>query len=161
MSQLKIYPLSEKPEYAETCAAWSFSQWGCHMHDANLSEMITDYKKRTKNTDALPLVWIAEINRQITGMVALKEEDGYPQSMCDMKPWLAAVFVHPSFRNQGIAKRLIEVLLQKTQKLGFKEIYLTTPDAEKLYKKFGFITIDKIKDTRGYTDTEYLMRKAL
>ena len=73
MSQLEIYPLSEKPEYAPTCAAWSFGSWGCHVAGNALSDAVQRYQNRAKNTHSLPLVWVGLIKENIIGMISLKE----------------------------------------------------------------------------------------
>jgi len=67
MSQLKIYPLSEKPEYVDICAAWSFAQWGCHVKGATLGRSINRYKERTQNTKTLPLTWTGVLGENIIG----------------------------------------------------------------------------------------------
>ncbi|MFN2994525.1 GNAT family N-acetyltransferase [Serratia plymuthica] len=52
------------------------------------------------------------------------------------------MYVDPRFRGQGIAYRLIEVIEQKAQSLGYGELYLETgvnqPEAISLYRKTGY-----------------------
>lgn len=159
MTEFQIHPLSEKPEYAEVCAAWSYAEWGCYMSDWNLADSIASYKIRSQNTDKLDLCWLAITQNKPAGMISLKEND-HPDRK-DLKPWLASVFVHPAFRNKGYASALINRAHDEAQKLGFQKMYLFTPNAEGLYQKHGWYTIGSVPDTRGIMESEPLMEKVL
>ena len=155
MSQLEIYPLSEKPEYAPTCAAWSFGSWGCHLEEASLQKSLTGYKERSENADKIPLTWIAILNKKVTGMVSLVIND-HPDHP-ELSPWLASMFVHPEFRKKGYASQLIQKLHAEAKNLNYKKLYLFTPDAEKLYEKNGWKIIGQVRDPMGLREHENLM----
>ena len=160
MVNFNIVSLSERPEFADTCAAWSYAQWGCYLHGRTLNEFIENYKKRAKNINTLPLIWIALQNDKMAGMVSLKDDDGHPD-LKHLTPWLGSMFVHSLYRGKGAASALIGRVVNEAKKMGFPQLYLFTPDAVGLYEKHGFKVIDVIKDTRGYTDTENLMMRTL
>ena len=160
MADFKIVSLSERPEFSDVCAAWSFAQWGCYLHGRTLNEFIENYKKRALNKDKLPLIWVALQNGKIAGMVSLKDDDGHPD-LKHLSPWLGSMFVHSLHRGKGAASALIERVIKEAKNMGFSQLYLFTPDAVGLYEKHGFKVIDVIKDTRGYTDTENLMMRTL
>lgn len=155
MTPIDIYPLSEKPEFAEICAVWSHGEWGAHMKNSSLQDTINCYKNKAKNSDKIPLTWIGLINDKIAGMISLNEHDHEDHK--DLSPWLASMFVHPTFRKKGYASALIQHLHKKAKKLGYDHLYLFTPDAMKLYEKNGWKVTGKVRDPRGIYDHEKLM----
>ena len=155
MSQLEIYPLSEKPEYAPTCAAWSFGSWGCHQEDGSLEKSLSRSQERSNNKDHIPLTWVGLENEKISGMVSLVSND-HPDHP-ELSPWLASMFIHPEFRKKGYASQLIQRLHNEAKKLGYTKLYLFTPDADKLYEKNGWKVIGQVRDPMGLREFESLM----
>jgi N-acetylglutamate synthase-like GNAT family acetyltransferase len=152
---LEVVPLSTRPDFAEICASWSYGSWGCHTPDASIYKSIENYKERAANKDQLPSTWVACENQKCAGMASLVECDNEERK--DLFPWLASVFVHPDFRKRGIASMLVQHIYGEAKKQGYKNLYLFTPDAEKLYEKNGWRIIGKIGDPRGIRDHEHLM----
>jgi GNAT superfamily N-acetyltransferase len=83
----------------------------------------------------------------------LAELDGRPAGSClfvreeidpkhDLTPWLAALFVAPAFRNQGIASALVRAIEQHARDAGCTQLYLYTITAERLYTKLGWIALE-------------------
>jgi len=52
--------------------------------------------------------------------------------------YLADLFILPGHRNQGLAKELVQCVLNHPDLQGFRRWLLGTKDAHELYKKFGF-----------------------
>lgn len=155
MSDLEIYPLYQKPKFAQTCAAWGFGEWGAHMTNSSLEDNVAAYKKRTVESNNIPLTWIGTINEKIVGMISLDEHDHDDHK--DLSPWLASMYIHPTFRKNGYATQLIQHLHTEAKKLGYNHLYLFTPDAMKLYEKNGWKITGKVRDPRGIYDHEKLM----
>jgi len=153
---LSILPLSEKPDAAQTCAAWSFGEWGCYMSDGSLEKSIEAYQTRALNQNEIPRTWLGLEEDKIAGMISLVECDHSERK--DLSPWLASMYVHPMFRRKGYASQLINHLHQEAKNLGFEELYLFTPDAEKLYLKNGWENFGEISDPRGFHKAETLMK---
>ncbi len=59
MSDIQIISLSEKPEFADTCAAWSYGEWVCHIEGRTLERSIRRYRDRAKNTTNIPNIPLA------------------------------------------------------------------------------------------------------
>ena len=57
--------------------------------------------------------------------------------------WLADVFVLDEFRERGLGKWLIEVILAHPELQGFRRWVLATKDAHGLYRNFGFNELKK------------------
>jgi ribosomal protein S18 acetylase RimI-like enzyme len=80
--------------------------------------------------------WVAEDNHKIVGMVGIRLSEGG-----EMK--VKALRVHPDYRRQGIAKRLMKILENYCQEQGTKELILgvskNSLPARTLYESLGYI----------------------
>ncbi len=150
-----IHPLHKKPEHAETCAAWSYGQWGVHMTERCLDDYINRYKKRIENRDKLPITWLLFEGDNVAGAATLSEDDH--DDYTHLSPWLASVFVHPTFRGKGYATALSKHVQDEAKKLGYNSLYLYTPNATGLYQKFGWKIKSEGKDPRGIFQNGNLM----
>ena len=160
MTQFSIQPLSEHPDFVETCAAWSFGEWGCLLEGKTLEQTIEGYKKKIKDTD-LPVSWIAIDQNKPIGMASLSKED-HPDRK-DLSPWLASLFVHPEFRGKGCGKALARHVEQQAKEVyGYKKCYLFTRTAQTLYEKMDWKAVKSLRDPIGLSpDGVMLMEKAL
>jgi GNAT superfamily N-acetyltransferase len=52
--------------------------------------------------------------------------------------WLTDVYVLPAHRGKGLARRLMEQIVQHADLRGLRRMLLATRDADALYAKFGF-----------------------
>ncbi len=163
MSQLEIYPLSEKPEHLEACASWSHGEWVSIASNPDfekkLSNSVTFYTE-SANADTFPQTYVATINNIPVGMASLKETE-HPDRK-DLKPWLGGVYVHSNYRNQGIAQKLSNKVAEvaKTQ-LQSNMLYLQTHIPE-LYKKMEWKEIGTVSDVLGvYNKDNILMERKL
>ncbi len=76
----------------------------------------------------------------------------------DLRPWLAALFVHPDHSGNGVAGLLIRAVEQAARRLGEKMIYLTTKDSHNLYTRHGWQHTGIVQYPH---DDLYLMHKPL
>ncbi len=149
MSQsFSIVKLSEKPKFADVCAAWSFGEWGSQIADRTLEQNLVRYRGTASQTDKLPLTWVIIVNDRPAGMISLKDND-HPDHN-DLSPWLASLYIHPEYRGRGFAAKLIEHVenFAKTE-LKIQHLYLFTHTANELYKKQGWIEVKNIRDPSG------------
>ena len=89
------------------------------------------------------------------GMISLWNSD---HGMTDVGPFIAALYIHPFHRGRDISMALIDRLIDETIRLGFKELYLATEEADMLYRKFDFIPVKTFASSYGEA---VLMRKDL
>jgi GNAT superfamily N-acetyltransferase len=81
---------------------------------------------------------LAEVDEQPAGSCLFVREEIDPKH--DLTPWLAALYVAPEFRKQGIASALVRAIEQHARDVGCQELHLYTITAEPLYAKLGWIT---------------------
>ena len=149
MADFTIIPLAERPELVDSCAAWSYGEWGSQIPTRSLMKVYEDYKASIRG-DSLPMTWVAvnETGRPI-GMVRLKKND--PIEREDLSPWLSSLYVHHRYRGKGLARQIcayIEGVAKNTY--GFDTLYLSTGSGQKLCEKLGFEKIDTVPDRTGF-----------
>ena len=94
------------------------------------------------------------LNGQYTTVLAIDENDGKPigcATLCYMefmptfshptgkRAHLMNVYTSPDYRGQGIARRMVEMLIEEARRRGVTEISLdATASGRPLYRKLGF-----------------------
>jgi putative acetyltransferase len=100
---------------------------------------------------------IAYLDNVAVGCGAYRPLD---EHSCELK----RIFVDPAYRKKGIASALLSFLEQETAQAGFTSLLLETglmqPESIELYKKFGFVDIERFGE---YVDchSSVCMGKAL
>ncbi len=61
------------------------------------------------------------------------------------KPWVALLYTPPKNRNRGFAEKLLFKIEDIANELGFKELYLHSFTAERLYLKNKWIAFDRVE----------------
>ena len=86
---------------------------------------------------------IAEIDGQPAGSCLFTREEIDPKH--DLTPWLAALYVAPEFRGQGIASALVRAIEAHARGVGCTELHLYTITAEPLYAKLGWTVRERFE----------------
>lgn len=131
---LEITSLSERPAFIDACSAWTFGQWGVYSR-RTLEETRLLFASAAHGS-GLPLTRVAHEGDRPFGMASLFDNDCARRP--DLRPWLAAVFVHPDHRGRGIAGRLIKAIEQDARARGETRLYLITADHQALYEGHGW-----------------------
>jgi len=100
----------------------------------NIEQVKADLRKNC-NIDRVPITLIATINSELVGTVSFGNDD-LPAT--PYQPWLMSLFVLPQFRGQGIAKQLIQRVIQLAKQLGYSTVYLWTEDKQEMYSRLGW-----------------------
>lgn len=90
------------------------------------------------------LQWTASVDGNLAGTIQLVIK--MPPNQ-EHRGEVSKLMVHPDFRNQGIATRLLETVERKAQSLGKRLLTLDTQtgsSAERLYTSFGFETVGSL-----------------
>lgn len=89
------------------------------------------------NDVLLPITWVAIDNNKPVGMCSLRANDGVRN---DLTPWLGSLVVNEIHQNQGIGKKLINIVKEHAKTLGFEFLYLFTfdPKLPQYYQSLGW-----------------------
>lgn len=142
MLMIKISYLADCPEYLLTVASWVFSEWG-HEIGQVTQEEITDEFRGHLNRDRIPLTIIALLDDRPAGTASIYSQD-MEEVHPELSPWLAAVYVPPQYRDQGIGSELVKAIEDIAKNLQIRELYLFTPDKEHFYAHLGWSILDEI-----------------
>lgn len=93
--------------------------------------------------DSTEKIVAAYDGEKIIGFAALVSESCIEGTA--LSPWLDFVFVDEKHRNKGTAKAMVEFWLRGALADKTEKVYLCTVSHEKMYEKFGFVTLYKTK----------------
>lgn len=92
-------------------------------------------------SERIPTAFVAHQNKHYAGSTLLIENDLEERPM--LTPWIAALWVEPAFRRQGIAGRLINAARSQATQFGHKSCYLHANEATSpYYAARGFTRIE-------------------
>jgi predicted N-acetyltransferase YhbS len=117
-------------------------------HEAFFADMGTAFEETLEAQRR----WLEQPSDYETALVA--EIEGKPAGCClfvraeidakhDLTPWLAALYVAPEFRKQGIGAALVRAIEQHARSVGCGTLHLYTVNAEPFYAKLGWITRER------------------
>jgi predicted N-acetyltransferase YhbS len=149
---MEILNLSLNKIYIPIVSEWIYNEFILNIQSGISIKYITNsFNNRKKNK--IPLTFIAVKDTICVGTVSIVENDLTKRK--DLKPWLAALFVKPEYRNQGLGLKLIYKTIKETKKLGYKKIYLRTETAGAYYKKMNWNSVYKTIDEYGLNTEVY------
>lgn len=132
---MTISPLADLPEAIETLAQWFYDEW--HVFDGRSIETIASQLSENLNRDSIPITFVAHGNRQPRGSVSLDRSD-FP-AFDHLSPWLGSLYVHPTFRGNGIGGSLVRHIQRFAASRGMGPLYLWTPGSTRLYEGCGWV----------------------
>ncbi|GGG58242.1 GNAT family N-acetyltransferase [Paenibacillus radicis (ex Gao et al. 2016)] len=111
-----------------------------------------------ENAEAERVIFVgAYLGKAAVGCGAYRPFD---ERSCELK----RIFVDPAYRNKGIASRILSFLEQEIKHAGYHSILLETglvqPESIALYKKFGFVEIERF-GPYIHCSSSYCMGKTL
>ena len=108
--------------------------------DTTLAEIELRFQAHM-NDNALPLTMVAIYNGVPIAMCSLRANDGI--IIDNLTPWLGSLVVDPPYQRQGVGKKLIDAVKQKTKQLGFDKLFLFAHGEETAayYKKLNWHVI--------------------
>ena len=121
--------LREKPELKEAAADWFHRKWGVPA-EAYLACM-TDYlDQHTENG-----WYLCMLGDQIVGGLGVIDNDFHDRK--DLSPNVCAVYTEETHRKQGIAGKLLELVVSDMRQKGITPLYLVT-DHTGFYERYGW-----------------------
>ena len=131
--------LGQHPEHIPTIAQWHQNEW-CKISPQLTTQLRIDLYSGYDAKPGIPCCILALINDKPAGSASLVLSD--MDTHTHLSPWVASVYVHSEFRNQGIASRLLELCIENAIKAGIQKLYLFTPDQTNFYLKRGWKQIE-------------------
>jgi GNAT superfamily N-acetyltransferase len=130
-----IEPLGSHPDLIGVTVAWQMNEWD---PDGDTSRWTRARIAEARMT-GIPCAWVAFADAAPVGSVSLVENN--MDTRKDLSPWLAALYVIPSYRRRGIGTALVRRCEQEAWSTGVKRLYLHTTTARDLYERLGWATL--------------------
>lgn len=126
---LQISELRRVPHFSEVIADRGWHEW---WSDTDTS--LLDYRKgieQIASISGLPAALVAHDKDHYAGSVLLIHSD--LDERPEYSPWIAALWVEPAFRRQGVAEALIGSARAKAHEVGFETCFLCANSANSPY----------------------------
>ncbi|MEZ8387495.1 GNAT family N-acetyltransferase, partial [Vibrio splendidus] len=108
---------------------------GYGVADPTLEDMFSVYNNERSQ------YWVIELDGKVVGGGGFAPLAGMPE-VCELQK----MYFLPETRGKGLAKRLVNMSMEKAKELGYQHMYLETTEclnaAVKLYEKLGFEHLD-------------------
>jgi putative acetyltransferase len=127
---------------------------GTAYEDKALDDMTATYSQTTS------AYYVIEHDGKIIGGAGVAQLDNYDGNICEFQK----MYFLSEARGLGLGSKMIAVCLEKAKELGFEKCYLETmpymDSARALYKKNGFISLDKpVGDTGHYSCNVWMIKE--
>ena len=129
MSELKYITLREKPELMDSAAQWFNNKWG--VPEEAYLECMEDYLSGKTEYG-----WYLCLDGDnIVGGMGVIENDFHDRK--DLAPNVCAVYTEESYRKQGIAGVLLNMVVDDLKSKSISPVYLVT-DHTGFYERYGW-----------------------
>ena len=127
---------------------------GTAYEDKATDEMFENFNKTSS------IYYVIEHNNLIVGGAGIAQLDNFDGKTCELQK----MYFLPITRGKGLGSKLINTCLNKAKELGFTDCYLETMPymnaARALYKKNGFVSLEKpIGNTGHYSCNVFMLKK--
>ena len=142
---MKIEHLCDHTAFSETVAKWLYDEFIVGIRkDVSYEYVLSSVNDCHKQK--LPVRLIALLDGKCVGTVSIVVND---LKFRDYTPWLAALYVDPEHRSQGVGRRLVDAVKEAVRQLGYDKLYLRTEHAGDYYRALGWDYIETCKDEFG------------
>ncbi|MCL7753488.1 GNAT family N-acetyltransferase [Polaribacter sp. Z022] len=128
---------------------------GTAYEDKATDQMFENFDKPTS------FYYVVEYKNKVVGGAGIAKLDNFEGTTCELQK----MYFLPIARGKGLGSKLITTCLKKAKTLGFDNCYLETMPymeaARKLYKKNGFVNLDKPMGNTGHYSCNVWMIKEL
>ncbi len=137
----QIVYLGDYPEHIPLLARWHHDQWSYLSPSTTIQQRIERLHENTGKL-CVPTTFVALKDGKPAGSASLVNLD--LSSRQELSPWLAAVYVSPEHRNQGIGAALVNRVVDEARSLSIPTLYLYTPDKMRFYARLGWTVRETI-----------------
>ncbi|MDN3617909.1 GNAT family N-acetyltransferase [Polaribacter undariae] len=128
---------------------------GTAYEDKATDKMFENFEKPTS------FYYVVEHNNKVVGGAGIAQLDNFEGNTCELQK----MYFLPLTRGKGLGSKLINVCLEKAKTVGFENCYLETMPymnaAQALYKRSGFVNLDKPMGNTGHYSCPVWMLKKL
>jgi GNAT superfamily N-acetyltransferase len=143
-----ISDLRQRPEFFDTVADRIWQAWW--KDGGHPLETISGRLRENLNAEPIPIALVAHDGAAFLGTSSVIASD--LEERPDYTPWVAAVWVEPQVRSQGIGAALVERGAHDCFALGFSRAYLCArPARTAFYERLGWIPIERDVGEHGLT----------
>ena len=128
-NKYSIVDLKDKPELKNKAATWFSQKWNVAKDE--YLKCMNDYLNGKTNYGW----YLCLDNEEIIAGLGVIENDFHKRK--DLTPNVCAVYTEKKYRNQGIAKRLLDYVVEECRKKEISPLYLLT-DHTNFYEKCGW-----------------------
>lgn len=150
MKEYNYVTLRQKPELKEEAAAWFRDKWGVPQ-EAYLGCMEAYLDHETEYGWYLCLD-----GGHIVGGLGVIENDFHDRK--DLAPNVCAVYTEKEYRCQGIAGRLLDIVVKDMKSKGIAPLYLIT-DHTTFYERYGWEFFCMVRDEDGSSVTRMYIHR--
>jgi predicted N-acetyltransferase YhbS len=134
-----VVDLRERPEFAHIVADRVWRAWWEPKGYA--LDFIERLVQQNLNDEPIPLALVAHDGDTFLGTVSVIASD--LDARPNYTPWVAAVWVDPEYRSNGVGSALVRAGAMKARVLGFNPVYLCAlPPKHKFYERLGWHLIE-------------------
>ncbi|RBQ26444.1 GNAT family N-acetyltransferase [Arcobacter sp. CECT 9188] len=126
MIEYKIIKIKENEEIIKIASKWFNEKWEIP-EEAYIESM--------KDDDFMSQWYVAMHDNKIIAGVGVIENDFHNRK--DLSPNICALYVEEEYRNQGIAKNMLNFVCDDFVRIGVKNLYLVT-DHTSFYEKYNW-----------------------
>ncbi|MGJ8760535.1 GNAT family N-acetyltransferase [Polaribacter sp. HaHaR_3_91] len=128
---------------------------GTAYEDKATDKMFENFEKPTS------FYYVVEHNNKVVGGAGIAQLDNFEGNTCELQK----MYFLPITRGKGLGSKLINTCLEKAKIIGFENCYLETMPymnaAQALYKRNGFVNLDKPMGNTGHYSCPVWMLKKL
>lgn len=148
MKEIIVKKLIENPEIAKKAAFWFSKKW-----EIPETEYYKSILECIDKKDSIPQWYVVMNRNEIIAGAGVIENDFHDHK--DLKPNLCALYVEKEYRDQGIARYIINFIRRDLGNIGIKKLYLVT-DHKEFYEKCGWQYLTMVNDDQGLSERMYV-----
>ncbi|WP_319495778.1 GNAT family N-acetyltransferase [uncultured Cohaesibacter sp.] len=146
--------LTDLPHMVDACAALNEAEWG-DGSDESREMRRAGFRRLALAADNEDAILCLAENGELAGLCILIENDltDFP----DLGPWLASLIVAPTYREQGLARRLVAETENLARDFGEEGLFVHSRSPE-LFRSLGYQDVDDhlVGDVRFYVQGKEL-----